>query len=58
MTWFQLADSLNSTSNPEPRQPARLVPNSALFLNPTLLRPAVRPEPPDPKPWPCLVKGC
>ncbi len=55
MTWFQLADSLNS--KPEPRQPTRLVPNSALFLNPALLRPAAKPKSTDPRPWPRLVKS-
>ena len=55
MTWFQLADSLNSES--EPRQPTRLVPNSALFLNPTLLQPAGKPESSDSRPRLRLIKG-
>ncbi len=37
MTWFQLVEA--QRSDPQPQQPtwsSRLVPNSALFLNPTL----------------------
>ena len=36
MTWFQLVDAQRDDF--EPRQPPRLVPNSALFLNPALPR--------------------
>lgn len=34
MTWFQLVNS--QLSDPEPRAPRKLVPNSAMFLNPAL----------------------
>ena len=43
MTWFQLVDAQRDDF--EPRQPKRLVPNSALFLNPALpLEGTARPE--------------
>lgn len=45
MTWFQLVDAQRDDF--EPRQPKRLVPNSALFLNPALaLEGKARPEAP------------
>ncbi len=56
MTWFQLLDTLDS--EPEPRPPARLVPNSALFFNPALpFSPASKPESSDPGPRLRLIKG-
>ena len=43
MTWFQLVDAQRDDF--KPRQPKRLVPNSALFLNPALaLEDTARPE--------------
>jgi len=56
MTWFQLIDAKHS--DPEPRRRAKLVPNSALFFNPSLaLEPADGAPPRASGPRLRLVKG-
>lgn len=56
MTWFQLVEA--QQDDPEARPAGRLVPNSALFLNPALaLRPATETEPRPRRRHLRLVKG-